>query len=83
MKTLIAMLLISIGVSAQEVQVFDQLGNLINEKPIEKKDVPDLLDHLPSGQYLLVELVATKKDGGMYVFKRCLYNKESKNIEVI
>ena len=37
MKTLIAMLLISIGVSAQEVQVFDQLGNLINEKPIEKK----------------------------------------------
>ncbi len=70
------MLLISIGVSAQEVQVFDQLGNLINEKPIEKKDVPDALDGLPSGLYYMVETKA-KFDGKKYVFTKCWYDKQT------
>lgn len=78
MKLLTLLLFASI-MCAQKVQVFDIDGNLINDTPIEKKDVPNALFNTPNGRYLIIELKAVKDEKGDYYFKKCWFDKTYKN----
>lgn len=72
---LVLMLLVCAFAKAQKVDVYDLKGKLLTPKPVEKKDVPNVLKDVPNGEYILKEVNPTKING-KYYFKNCTFYKD-------
>lgn len=65
--------------TAQKVDVYDINDKKVNDKPIEKQEVPDTLKELPDGYYKLIEVKAYKSNN-KYYFKQCWFLKQTNEV---
>lgn len=81
MKTLLTtlILLFSIAVTAQKVDVYDMDGKLLTPTPIEKESVPEVLKNVPDGMYQFKQVSDPVLVEGKYLFPVCWYRKTDNN----